>query len=862
MVERTKPLLLVLLLTGFFSSNALANQSKTDRCPEDVTVIWARGSGQDENTREQAQALSYEDELTKRFPDSLELNFKQLDYPAVGVAHKGLRNTIEAKWSWPGRLIGGEFNQSVRAGVLELEYQIADAIVRCGVDHHIILGGYSQGANVIGDAIVEFGDSPFKKYIVYAGMFGDPKFDGSSYAARGAVKNEDNQYAYGALDAREEDFPIDYNGKVENWCRIGDGVCQMSYGDLFFNQPQHTDVYQHHEVPLAAYRAVKLLQEEFPGHDFDTTKPEIKDGILGKLDLMLVVDGRNFNSRKADIGTLNRHKDKIIRQARLLTTDVRLGIVGYHSHTKSCGSGQRFTHSPLSKDVFLFNAKLALFNNCGKTGVPNDALQKALSEEWRPDAKKIIVLISSMHAGSAGGRDSMLTPALDNAEALGVSIFPITPEYLNSPESRNVYRRIESTDGLPFWRRSSHNNAGLMMRDVLTTMAADRSIYEGKPYKAAPGEKVRFNLTGLHGIPSSEDVRYRWHFRGGTLHHETTTEPTALYEYENERSAIMARVELRCDSCNGKQFLIPVEISKDHVTPSAPEPPGDVEIEVSRQDSSGSIDGALAGLAGNQGVVEPKEPTRTIRMNWSAGPAVGGVKGYTVRHTDGSILGTTGPEQTSVTITDVPLDKVEGLQVSSLGSTAVSEPAEPQTITKEEPPDDTEDEADTDDSTDTDESNDDTSTDEADETDNGTEDVDETDDSNNTEDDSSSSETHRNDAPNSNTSNRDSTGVAYNDNAETHGTPVAQASTNHTQSTATSMESDSQTHNGNTARQPLGTIDSQQSATHGKVLPAFISTISSTPKYVLIIAIAAAAIITFHYKKPRPNQKQQTKPPR
>lgn len=666
------------------------NVGAKDHC-KDVSLIFARGSGQILNdSKSQKQTFAMHDQLKQRLPKGTTYELIELDYPAVGVGAPEIRNTVDAEWSWAGRLLNGQFNQSVDSGVAELKHQIRLIEDRCeeNPDHRIVLGGYSQGAYVIGSTLREMGEK-YSDKIAYAGMFGDPKFDGSSFAARGVVKNTHNHPTYGVLETRDEELPMDYYGKADSWCRKGDGVCESSYNNAIFSQENHSDVYQHYEIPLAAQRAVALLKKDFSDVEFDTSKPEVDTSIHGKLDLMFVVDATSSNAIRQDISNLNGGayrriptKQKIIRQARLLSSDLRMGLVGYHDD-RMLACGKRLTYQSLHENTLYFSTMLGLLTACGNDRLPNTALLKALSEAWRPDAKKMIIHIAPIRAGSPKGKDDMLTTVIDHAKATGVSIFPINPEHdIGSPEGevRNLYRRVEQTNGLLFWRnRRTTDNAGLMAKYMLTTMAADRSIYNGQPYREAPGKKLRFNLTGQHGQPTTGKLRYRWYFKGGHNLNATTFIPMASHTYEEEYSG-MTKVDILHEKEEHttliNKFMIPVEISEDHEGPIPPAPPDNMKIEI--LDSNGFAAKPFNTFAAISLLAE-NDPVHTIRMNWDAEDDA--TNGYSVRHKDGSLLGITKPDQTSVIITDIPRSKVDGLRIASLGAADTSTAVGPQRVT-------------------------------------------------------------------------------------------------------------------------------------------------------------------------------------
>ena len=198
---------------------------QAEGCP-DVRIVFARGSGGERWT--DPNYLEYKNTIeSKLATTSLNYEFIDLDYPAVGVGADNLSVTV-------GALFGAgdayEFGDSVNTGVKKLTEMINGA--SCPGTKYV-LGGYSQGAMVISKAL----SSLSANRIIYAATFGDPKIylpEGKGLmpaACRGENLSDYRMYvpdcqAYkGLLGAYVPYEPEALAGKVGTWCNKRDIFC-------------------------------------------------------------------------------------------------------------------------------------------------------------------------------------------------------------------------------------------------------------------------------------------------------------------------------------------------------------------------------------------------------------------------------------------------------------------------------------------------------------------------------------------------------------------------------------------------------------------------------------------------------------
>lgn len=198
---------------------------QAESCP-DVRIVFARGSGGERWT--DPNYLEYKNTIeSKLATTSLNYEFIDLDYPAVGVGADNLSVTV-------GALFGAgdayEFGDSVNTGVKNLAKMVNSA--SCPGTKYA-LGGYSQGAMVVSKAL----GSLNADRIIYAATFGDPKIylpEGKGLmpaACRGENLSDYRMYvpdcqAYkGLLGSYIPYEPEALVGKVGTWCNKRDIFC-------------------------------------------------------------------------------------------------------------------------------------------------------------------------------------------------------------------------------------------------------------------------------------------------------------------------------------------------------------------------------------------------------------------------------------------------------------------------------------------------------------------------------------------------------------------------------------------------------------------------------------------------------------
>lgn len=274
-----------ILAVGSLALNAPdspAHASRTsDHCGK-VDVVFARGSGQELGARESS---AFKTLFLQRAQQELKLSsddiiFHELDkseYPAVAVGASALKNTLGA-WVSAGK--SGNYGASVDRGIDSLNTYLEKRLSQCrnsATKPNFILAGYSQGAQLVGQAFTEKFSDDVRRHVVFNALFGDPKlylpegegfFIGKTSWAPACSGKELSVYRRsvpdcntdtGSLGARKPYLPPSWEKTTGLWCNDRDYVCGSAVG-LWETDGHMT--YGETAVPAAVNESVTRLGEK------------------------------------------------------------------------------------------------------------------------------------------------------------------------------------------------------------------------------------------------------------------------------------------------------------------------------------------------------------------------------------------------------------------------------------------------------------------------------------------------------------------------------------------------------------------------------------------------------------------------
>jgi len=638
---------LVTIIASVFVFDARVMAKKVDDKCTLVTAIFARGSGQGFNAKE---SLTFRTQLESRV-DKKQLNFYELgsesyggnQYPAVDVSNVWNGNAIGAKISGG---MGNAYGKSVKEGVAELRTYLDIRHRKCP-NEFFILGGVSQGAQVVGQALPSI-SSGVKNKIVFNMLFGDPKLylpegEGifppacrneklSAYRREIANCHVDN----GALGARKPFLPSEDNSKTGLWCLANDYVCGSS---KFVWDVEGHGKYANSNGPIddgvreAANRlknAAKLASQNDPGIN---DKPLNNNMGTTGTDVVFVLDTTGSMMSYIDqMKTFIRNYSSKIKEI-----NGRVGLVVYRD------AGDEYTAKKLSDlqtDTTDLLNKLESVSADGGGNGPEAALHAsmvAMNEmKWQKGATKAIILLTDAgyHEPDKVDGSTLAAVAKRSLEIDPVNIYPVVGDYL-----KNSYADIaKQTSGQVI--ASGDENDIVAALDKALTKIKNRPNAKLKigEYYAEVGQKITFDASDSY-VVDGKITKYEWDFDGDGKIDQTTTSPVASHVYNEKFDGIM-QVRMSASNDTVSNISAPVKVG---IKPNLPVGPGAPQVSAK--------------------IIERNGNKATIRLNWQP---VDELSSRWLVSLDDTNLGYTVGEQRQLDITDVDVSTSRKVTVTGV----------------------------------------------------------------------------------------------------------------------------------------------------------------------------------------------------
>jgi hypothetical protein len=208
------------LLAGLIVSAARPTTARADNSCPSMQIIGVRGSGQTADDAEGfgSTVKAVVDAVRGGNPTAAAM---PVDYPAVAV-----------RW-WDPNYYRGNYTESVREGTTRLKRHILDFIGSgCGATTFLYLVGYSQGAQVVGDAYQGLAADEQQR-VAGVALIADPKFNGLEGAPVdvGTYK----AWRFGVqgvlLPTLIRRLPRSHESRVRSYCIASDPVCNFTISD-------------------------------------------------------------------------------------------------------------------------------------------------------------------------------------------------------------------------------------------------------------------------------------------------------------------------------------------------------------------------------------------------------------------------------------------------------------------------------------------------------------------------------------------------------------------------------------------------------------------------------------------------------
>ena len=638
---------LVTIIASVFVFDARVMAKKVDDKCTLVTAIFARGSGQGFNAKE---SLTFRTQLESRV-DKKQLNFYELgsesyggnQYPAVDVSNVWNGNAIGAKLSGG---MGNDYGKSVRQGVAELQAYL-DARHRKCPNEFFILGGISQGAQVVGQALPSI-SSGVKNKIVFNMLFGDPKLylpegEGifppacrneklSAYRREIANCHVDN----GALGARKPFLPSEDNSKTGLWCLANDYVCGSS---KFVWDVEGHGKYANSNGPIddgvreAANRlknAAKLASQNDSGIN---DKPLNNNMGTAGTDVVFVLDTTGSMSLYIDqMKTFIRNYSSKIKEM-----NGRVGLVVYRD------AGDEYTAKKLSdlqSDTTDMLGKLEDISIEGGDDDPEAALHAsmvAMNEmKWQKGATKAIILLTDAgyHEPDKVDGSTLAAVAKRSLEIDPVNIYPVVEKHLEGS-----YEDMASqTTGQVIVSGGENDTIAALSKALTKIKNRPNAKLKIGEYYAEVGQNITFDAGDSYVVDGSI-TKYEWDFDGDGKIDQTTTNPVASHVYNEKFDGIM-QVRMSASNDTVSNISAPVKVG---IKPNLPVGPGAPQVSAK--------------------IIERNGNKATIRLNWQPVDELSSRWSVSLDDTN---LGYTVGEQRQLDITDVDVSTSRKVTVTGI----------------------------------------------------------------------------------------------------------------------------------------------------------------------------------------------------
>ena len=546
-----------------------------DGC-KDAVVVFARGSGQpgrlygdsefniDNRLKEAALFLdsiptkvgngySFEQYNLTQF----EKHYNARGYVAVNVGPWGqpLVNSASAEWTI-ARLTGGDYPQSVEDGVQELTGFLEDRVVECP-DQKIVLGGYSQGAQVVGETLWRLPKNVGNK-LTFVALFGDPKFNpgpiyqanpnarflslaqmktiadpsfkshelGQAQAAQAPWLRGDFEYAKygGALDTRNPYIPDYLYGRVGSWCNAGDFVCSSVVSPANIHAHQHySDVW----IPQATDEIAARLKSALEARELLKSQEQLslQQEHQKPTDIMLV---REVTPNMAKVnssiqGWAKNYTKAILREY----PNARIGVTQY------CDIGKYVVNPFVAKQTMSFTSNFddivkgiqyiepGCKNSDGTAAALLSGIDMALSADWNSDSvKKIVVMnmepardwdpsnLKSVEPLTGLSVDGEIAKTV--AKDISISVLQ-QPVYNQATAHMQLIRFVNGTNGR--YDESGGEIIVQPLRDILEFQFTNPVAVIQGPYTGSVSNQYAKDFNSATSSSSSTTIKeYRWDF--------------------------------------------------------------------------------------------------------------------------------------------------------------------------------------------------------------------------------------------------------------------------------------------------------------------------------------------------------------
>ncbi|RYF28861.1 MAG: cutinase family protein [Chloroflexi bacterium] len=586
---------------------------RVDGSCSDVELIFIRGSGQ---SVEGGESQRYREQIGARVGTE-RVHFYELGteaygghkYPAVDIGNVFNGNPIGA---WVSAGHSNDYGKSVDAGVGELYNYVTQRNAKCP-NARIVLGGYSQGAQVIGQTLPKFSETVQSK-IDFVALFGDPKLylpegEGAFPAAcRGldyslwrrhiGTCGTDN----GALGARKSPYVSQaMASKTGLWCNAADFICGTSkiVGDQA-GHGKYKDVGG--AIDQAAKEIAVKLKSTLPGGGDIDAESNIVTGRSNPDVVLAISSHRSFEPRVADvIAYIQANAEKIKEQ------NGRIALIA-------------------SRDAYSHNSNQAIVVS-NFTDNPTDLIESLRNFQYSgggimqwSGAHVVRTALRSLALGGVGYY--MLGSAqFSNSHTAFSNVLAgkaVGTDYTNYPA--DLTRMFEIIFGRP--QIQAKNN--------------DYSVQSGQEIVFDVSDSIVKNAPAARNASTTE---YHWDFDGDRVVDQVTDVPIVRHTFNKQFDGYTI-VKVIGSNGSDANFGIPVKID---ITPIDVQPEAPTGLDVQ--------------------VIATKDNVSTLKVSWGA---VDSLSKSVAVGVNGTYLGTLDADRLSVEIRDIDRSRVNEVSVAGI----------------------------------------------------------------------------------------------------------------------------------------------------------------------------------------------------
>lgn len=656
------------LLTALFISQPTHALEVDTQCSS-VEAIFARGSGADTQDQD-GEATRYFQEVARRINDPVTFNTYELgtekysgyQYPAIPIAPSSFIRAINTSVGLDDYYT---YAQSVNQGVNELQSYITQRHTKCMESGTLyILGGYSQGAQVIGQALPKLNKN-IRDDIVYTALFGDPKLhypEGEGLfpaACRGErsvwrkVPIFNCHHDNGSLGARKPYLPQDMQTKTGLWCYQKDFVCDPGALDGSGHQEYKNPG---RAVDFAAQIAITRLQgrlkqdnppkppSPFPPLPWEPTPINydqalnvqriFNQGTTGENVVFIVDISQSMRHHLPGIEQYMRDTiPKIVARGGKVAAIFHYGIYSPAGYVQPQGKGIPFGETQRILDT-LHNELQPKGDSVGSQLAAIDASYREFA--WTQGATKSIISFSNNPVQSPDIYALTIEWVAKVALIIDpVNIYPVVPEELE--DSYTPLAEKTSGQVLTYTSDTELTNAANQAFNKITNRPVP--FLGNTEYIAQPGQEVTFDASDSYVI-DGKITKYDWDYDGDGQFEASTTTPSIKHTYT---APFTGHMQVRVTADNGTLANMSAKVAIGEMTPpTAPAAPQ-------------NLTHTITTTANNKS---------TVTINWQTDPTT-----HTFIQINDMPMGYVEPGRTSLEITDV--DRAEDVVIGVASATGV-----------------------------------------------------------------------------------------------------------------------------------------------------------------------------------------------